>query len=241
AVQINEDSNSCENSCTSSLRLNNSESQCSSQLSSSNFTRRSGGAGGYTCCVPDCSSNHKRNPELSFYSIPSGKSKESKELRKRWINLISHRDFSPTIGHRVCSLHFPGGCKTYLNQLPMIVPKATRPTPTKSRSTGKARNRTLLVSSTKSVPTKRRLFSELDNNNNLSGSIEPNKMATLAVNENIDPIACLQEQMAKLLATNEKLKEENGRLKNENKCQKDEIRGLTEQLEEEVKKKTFFN
>jgi hypothetical protein len=77
-----------------------------------------------------------------------------------------------------------------------------------------------LVSSTKSVPTKRRLFSELDDNNNLSGSIEPSKMATLAVNKNIDPIACLQEQMAKFLATNEKLREENGRLKNGNKCQK---------------------
>jgi hypothetical protein len=45
-------------------------------------------------------------------------------------------------------------------------------------------------------------------------------MATLAVNENIDPIACLQEEMAKLLATNEKLREANGRHKNENKCQK---------------------
>ena len=103
-----------------------------------------------------------------------------------WINLIIRRDFSPTIGPRVCSLHFPGGSKIYLNQLPTIVPKATRPTPTKSRSTVKARNRTLLVSSTKSVPTKRRLFSELDDNNNLSGSIEPNKMTTLAVNEDID-------------------------------------------------------
>jgi hypothetical protein len=150
--------------------------------------------------------HHKRNPELSFYSIPSGKSEESKELRKRWINLISRKDFSPTIGHRVCSLHFPGGRKTYFNQLPTIVPKATRPTPTKPRSTVKARNRTLLVSSTKLVPTKRRLFSELYENNNLSGSIEPNKMVTLAVNEDID----LKEQMAKLLATNEKLMEENG-------------------------------
>ena len=145
AVQTNEDSSSFENSCRSSLRLNNSESRCSSQLSSSNFTRRSGGAGGYTCCVPDCSSNHKMNPDLSFYSIPSGKSEESKELRKRWINLISHTDLSPTIGHRVCLLRFPGGRKTYLNQVLTIVPKATRPTPTKPRSTVKARNRTLLV------------------------------------------------------------------------------------------------
>jgi hypothetical protein len=111
AVQTNEDSSSFENSCTSPLWLNNSESQCSSQLSSSNFTRGSGGAGGYTCCVSDCSSNHKMNPELSFYSIPSGKSEESKELRKRWINLISRKDFSPTIGHRVCSLHFQGDVK----------------------------------------------------------------------------------------------------------------------------------
>ncbi|XP_028418315.1 uncharacterized protein LOC114544501 [Dendronephthya gigantea] len=63
-------------------------------------------------------------------------------------------------------------------------------------------------------------------------------MAT-PVNENIDPIACLQEQTEKLLATNEKLKEENGRLKNENKCQKDEIRGLTEQLEQERKRIRF--
>jgi hypothetical protein len=44
AVETNEDSSSFENSCTSSLRLNSSESQCSSHLSSSNFTRRSGGA-----------------------------------------------------------------------------------------------------------------------------------------------------------------------------------------------------
>ena len=184
------------------------------------------------------SNNNPENPELSFYSIPSGKSKESKELRKRWLNLISRRDFSPTIGHRVCSLHFPGKRKTYLNQLPTIVPKATRPTPTNPRSTVKARNRAPLVSNLKSVPAKRRLFDELDGNNNLSGSIqEPNQMVT-SVNENIDPIAYLQEQVAKLSATNEKLKEENESLKHENKCQKDKIRGLTEQLKE-VDRKHF--
>ena len=63
-------------------------------------------------------------------------------------------------------------------------------------------------------------------------------MAT-PVNENIDPIAHLQEQVAKLSATNEKLKEENESLKHENKCQKDKIRGLTEQLKEEVDRKHF--
>ena len=239
AIQTNEDPSSFENSSTGPQRLDNPQNQCSGQLSSSNFTRRSGGAGGYTCCVPGCSNNNERNPELSFYSIPSGKSKESKELRKRWLNLISRRDFSPTIGHKVCSLHFPGKRKTYLNQLPTIVPKATRPTPTNPRSTVKARNRAPLVSNLKSVPAKRRLFDELDGNNNLSGSIqEPNQMAT-PVNENIDPIAYLQEQVAKLSATNEKLKEENESLKHESKCQKDKIRGLTEQLKEEVERKHF--
>ena len=61
-------------------------------------------------------------------------------------------------------------------------------------------------------------------------------MAT-PVNENIDPIAYLQEQVVKLSATNEKLKE-NESLKHENKCQKDKIRGLTEQLKE-VDRKHF--
>ena len=30
--------------------------------------------GGFTCCVPGCASNNKRNPELSFYNFPNGKS-----------------------------------------------------------------------------------------------------------------------------------------------------------------------
>ena len=119
----------------------------------------------------------------------------------------------------------------------MIVPKATRPTPTNPCSTVKARNRAPLVSNLKICTAKRRLFDELDGNNNLSGSIqEPHQMAT-PVNENIDPIAYLQEQVAKLSATNEKLKE-NESLKHENKCQKDKIRGLTEQLKE-VDRKHF--
>ena len=28
--------------------------------------------GGFTCCVPGCASNNKRNPELSFYNFPNG-------------------------------------------------------------------------------------------------------------------------------------------------------------------------
>ena len=124
-IQANEDCSSFQNSSTEPQRLDNPENQGSGQFFPSISTNQSGGSGGYTCCVPGCSSNNKRNPELSFYNFPNGKSKESIELRNRWINLISRKDFSPTIGHRVCSLHFPGGRKTYMNLLPTIVPKAT--------------------------------------------------------------------------------------------------------------------
>ena len=63
------------------------------------------------------------------------------ELRKRWISLISRKDFTPTKGHRVCSEHFRGGQKTSMNNLPVIVPKTTRPTVSKPRSITKSRNR----------------------------------------------------------------------------------------------------
>ena len=241
-IQANEDSSSFQNSSTEPQQLDNAEIQSSGQLFSSISTKQSGGAGGYTCCVPGCSSNNNRNPELSFYNFPNGKSKESIELRKRWINLISRKDFSPTIGDRVCSLHFPGGRKTYTNLLPTIVPKATRPTPTKPRSTVKARNRTPLLAKTKTVQAKRRLFSELDDTeDNLTVSVSStvSNINTSPHKENTDPIACLQKQMAKLLATNEQLKDENAQLKKESEYQKVMIRDLTVQLEDEVKRKQF--
>ena len=40
----------------------------------SDTIRRKGGPGGYTCCVPECFSNSKRDSNLSFYSFPDGKS-----------------------------------------------------------------------------------------------------------------------------------------------------------------------
>ena len=158
----------------------------------------------------------------SFYSFPNGKSKESIELRKRWINLISRRDFSPTIWHSVCSLPFPGGRKTYMNLVPTIVPKATRSTPKNSSSAVKARNRTHLLAKIKTVQVKRRLFSELDDtedNLTVSASSTVSNINTSPHKENTNPIACLQKQMAKHLATNEQLKNENAQLKKESECQ----------------------
>jgi hypothetical protein len=117
AVQANEDSSSFQNSCTGLQRFDSPRSNGNKPLSSSSTSKRSGG---FTCCVPGCFTNSKRNPEFSFYNFPSGKSEESKELRQKWIDLIFRENFSPTKGHRVCSLHFPGRCKTYMNRLPYI-------------------------------------------------------------------------------------------------------------------------
>ena len=98
--------------------------------------------GGFTCCVPDCFSNSKRNPELSFYNLPNGKSKERQELRKKWLHMISRKDFKdPGLGHRVCSKHLVGGQKTYMNNIPTIVPKTKNRKEQKERATKKSRNR----------------------------------------------------------------------------------------------------
>ena len=74
--------------------------------------------GGITCCVPHCYNNSKRNKELSFYVIP-----KDKALRKQWLVNISRKDFKATNLHRVCSSHFVGGKKAYMNNVPTIVLK----------------------------------------------------------------------------------------------------------------------
>ena len=98
-------------------------------------------SGGFTCCVPLCFNNSKRNRNLKFYRFPSGSQPDKIQLRKKWLSLISRQRFDPTAGHRVCSEHFPDGQKTYMNNLPLIVPKSTRLSIPKPRTTTKARNR----------------------------------------------------------------------------------------------------
>ena len=67
--------------------------------------KRPGGCGGYTCCFPGCFNNHKKDPDLSFHSFPSGKSLEKQELRQKWIDIVNtamgRKDFQPSSGHRV--------------------------------------------------------------------------------------------------------------------------------------------
>ncbi|CAH3131869.1 unnamed protein product [Porites lobata] len=72
---------------------------------------------GFTCSVPGCFNNDKRNRGISFYKFP-----KDKKLKKIGLQQISRKDCKPTNGHRVCSQHFEGGKKTYLNNVPTVFP-----------------------------------------------------------------------------------------------------------------------
>ncbi|XP_068598285.1 THAP domain-containing protein 11 [Brachionichthys hirsutus] len=79
---------------------------------------------GFTCCVPGCYNNSHRDRDLRFYTFP-----KDTALRELWLRNISRAGvsgcfstFQPTTGHRVCSVHFPGGRKTYTIRVPSLFP-----------------------------------------------------------------------------------------------------------------------
>ncbi|CAL9701818.1 unnamed protein product [Knipowitschia caucasica] len=79
---------------------------------------------GFTCCVPGCYNNSHRDRELRFYTFP-----KDAALREQWLRNISRAGvsgcfstFQPTTGHRVCSVHFAGGRKTYTIRVPSLFP-----------------------------------------------------------------------------------------------------------------------
>lgn len=79
---------------------------------------------GFTCCVPGCYNNSHRDRELRFYTFP-----KDPALREEWLRNISRAGvsgcfstFQPTTGHRVCSVHFAGGRKTYGIRVPSLFP-----------------------------------------------------------------------------------------------------------------------
>ena len=89
AVKSNEDPSSFENSCTGLQRFDSPKNNGECAVSVPVSAKRSGGHGGFTCCVPGCFSKNKKNPELFFYNFPNCNSQESRDLQKKWINLIS--------------------------------------------------------------------------------------------------------------------------------------------------------
>ncbi|KAJ7986168.1 hypothetical protein DPEC_G00347980 [Dallia pectoralis] len=79
---------------------------------------------GFTCCVPGCYNNSHRDRELRFYTFPKDTTQ-----REIWLKNISRAGvsgcfstFQPTTGHRVCSVHFSGGRKTYTIRVPTLFP-----------------------------------------------------------------------------------------------------------------------
>ena len=77
--------------------------------------------GGTTCCVPLCRSNSVKNPELSFHKFSLELS-----LKQIWMNLL-HIERSPLKSHKICSLHFPGGKKSF-GALPTVLNTTCRKT-----------------------------------------------------------------------------------------------------------------
>ena len=124
-------------------------------------TERKYKGGGTACCIPTCSSNTKRNPDLSFYRIPT-----DKKLRKMWLHWIGRANFSPNNHHRVCSKHFVGGKRTCLHNVPTVVQKLILPTQPKARTTSKCRNRDIAIEESHEIedkpPTKEDRISELE-------------------------------------------------------------------------------
>ena len=70
--------------------------------------------GGTTCGVPFCKSNSLNNPELSFHQFP-----KDLDIKETWLNLLGI-DKQPLKSHKVCSLHFPGGKKSF-GALPTVL------------------------------------------------------------------------------------------------------------------------
>ncbi|XP_045110305.1 uncharacterized protein LOC123504081 isoform X3 [Portunus trituberculatus] len=54
-----------------------------------------------TCCVPYCKGNYKTGPRVSVYRFP-----QQPELRRKWLQAIKRKPFTPTRHSRVCELHF---------------------------------------------------------------------------------------------------------------------------------------
>ena len=66
----------------------NSSFQNSQQGSGETEPKKKSVRGGYTCCVPGCYSNTKRDQELSFHKFPKDES-----MKLKWSNAIKRKDF----------------------------------------------------------------------------------------------------------------------------------------------------
>ncbi|XP_065904073.1 THAP domain-containing protein 11-like [Dysidea avara] len=78
--------------------------------------------GRYTCCVPGCYSNSKKDMTFSFHKIP-----KDEPYRTKWINAIKRKEFTPGEHHRMCSVHFRNGKKIGTTDVPVLFPLLPTP------------------------------------------------------------------------------------------------------------------
>ena len=178
-------------------------------------SKRRGGTGGFTCCVPNCFNNSKKHINVSFYAFPTGKGKEKEDLRKRWIHLIHRKDFRPTGGHRVCSEHFEGGRKTYMNNVPTITPKNENMVKPMPRPTVRARNRNVLTEADMNIATSTASTEMMEVDTAQEDfELQNNISSTTSIDDN----DVLWAQIRILLEENEKLKAEKAQNDTEIAC-----------------------
>ena len=66
------------------------------------------------CCVLNCKSRRSKCPGMFFSTVPMGKSKEQSGRRRRWIDLIRRKYFTPTVDSKVCrSSNMPNSVDYY--------------------------------------------------------------------------------------------------------------------------------
>ena len=129
---------------------NRIDSTAALELTEETSSKQTRVRGGYTCCVPGCYSNNKRDTTLSFHKFP-----QDKPYRSKWINNIK-KDFTPGEHHRVCSLHFRNGKKMGTTDVPVLFPLLPKPSfrkPPTTRPAPAQKQKSTLSSSTSSTTT----------------------------------------------------------------------------------------
>ena len=77
--------------------------------------------GGHMCCVPTCNNNSRNRPDISYHKLP-----KEPTLRRKWSKLLKTKGLcNPGENNYVCSDHFPGGKKTYENNIPAMLSSET--------------------------------------------------------------------------------------------------------------------
>ena len=79
----------------------------------------------FRCAVFRCPHKSWVHKNLTFFSFPT-----DPKLKQKWVAALKARtmDYKWQSSHRVCSAHFPGGCKYGTNNIPAVFPRKDKRT-----------------------------------------------------------------------------------------------------------------